>query len=268
MRFGVSSYAFGWNVGFAGAVPERPMDELDLLAFARDAGADAVQIADNLPLDTFDTARLERLRRAADEAGLLVEVGFRRLTAERLSRGAEIARFFGSPFMRFVIDDRDYHPSLPEIEAMLRENLAELGGVTLAIENHDRFRAAELRELVERVGSPQVAICLDTANSVGAGEGLETVLRELGPLAVNVHLKDVAFARIETLQGFTVSGRPAGRGQIDFPELLESLGRSGRCESATVELWTPAEPTHAQTLEKERRWASESCEYLRPLVKR
>lgn len=268
MRFGVSSYAFGWNVGFSGAVPDRPMDELELLAFARDAGANAVQIADNLPLDTFATDRLERLRQAADQAGLLVEVGFRRLTAERLARGAEIARFFGSPFMRFVVDDRDYHPAIGEVEAMLRANLSVLDGVTLAIENHDRFRAAELRGLLDRIDSPLIAVCLDTANSIGAGEGLDTVLRELGPLAVNVHLKDVAFARIDTLQGFTVSGRPAGCGQIDFPELLESLRRFGRCESATVELWTPAEPTHAQTLEKERRWAAESCEYLRPLVER
>ena len=83
-------------------------------------------------------------------------------------------------------------------------------GVCLAVENHDRFRAAPLAEIFERVGSPAVGLCLDTANSIGCVEHVETLLRVLGRRVVNLHVKDYRVVRPPHHKGFVVEGRPAG----------------------------------------------------------
>ena len=107
-------------------------------------------------------------------------------------------------------------------------------------------------------------MCLDTANSIGAGEGLETVFRELGPLTVNLHIKDFQVVRVPHQMGFLVNGRPAGGGQLDVPGLLAQLAPFHRCETAVLELWTPPEAEIQRTIAKEESWAAQSLEYLKP----
>ena len=138
-------------------------------------------------------------------------------------------------------------------------------GPILAIENHDRFPARVLREVVESAGSSRVGVCLDTANSLGAGEGLEEVARALAPLVVNLHLKDFRIARAQHQMGFEVSGCPAGQGMMNLPRVLEILAPSNRCHSAILEQWTPPQATVAQTVAMEEEWARQSAEYLKPL---
>ena len=94
------------------------------------------------------------------------------------------------------------------------------------------------------------------------------VLDQLGPLAVNLHVKDFAVSRVPYAMGFNVTGRPAGRGMLDVPALRDTIAAHGRCRSAVLETWTPPEPALADTLAKERRWAEESIVYLKPLFAR
>jgi 3-oxoisoapionate decarboxylase len=150
----------------------------------------------------------------------------------------------------------------------MSRNLPALQNVVLAIENHDRFHAAEIQAFLKSFDSPQVGICLDTANSLGAAEGLDTVVRELGPWVVNLHIKDIAIRRIDTKMGFHVEGRPAGEGLLDIPSLLLLLKQAGRLQSVTLELWPPREATLEATIRKEAEWVQRSCHYLAPLVKR
>jgi len=142
----------------------------------------------------------------------------------------------------------------------------ERAGICLAIENHDRFKTRALAEIVERIGSDYVGICLDTANSFGALEGPEVVLQVLGPLAVNLHLKDFVIFRPRHMMGFIIEGRPVGQGQLDVPWLLQGLCDMGRDPNAILELWTPPEETLAQTIAKQDAWARASIEYLRRLI--
>lgn len=264
MKLGLSSYTFGWAVGVRGHEPAHPLHEHGLLDLCQKHGVKLLQIGDNLPLHTFDEARLTRLAGRAASAGVQLEVGARRLTVERVDQYATIARRLGAKLIRFVIDDADYHPTPEAVSIVLRQCRPLLAGLTLGIENHDRFPAATLCAMIESAGSNRIGVCLDTANSLGAGEGLDTVLRELAPLTVNLHIKDFAIARVPHLMGFTVEGRPTGQGFLDVPRLLKQLSTFSRCETAVLELWTPPEPKLEDTIAKEEAWAGQSLEFLKP----
>ena len=267
MQLGLSSYAFGWAVGVEGYPPPSPFTEHDLLAVARAFGLPVVQFGDHIPLHTFDAPRRAALRDAATAAGITLEIGARGLTTEHLQRYVCLARELRAPLVRFVIDGPDYEPGIDEVVAIVRGAAPELAAanVTLGIENHDRFPARALRSLIERIASQRVGICLDTANSLGAGEGLGHVLEQLAGHTVNLHVKDFIIRRVPYAMGFTVAGRPAGQGMLDVAALRDAVTASGRCRSAILETWTPPEPDIGATIVKERRWAEESITYLKRL---
>ena len=265
MKLGLSSYTFGWAVGVPGHMPPCPLDEHGLLHQCAAHGAKLLQVGDNLPLHTFDDARLNRFAERAAREGVQLEVGARRLTGERVADYTIIARRLGAKLLRFVIDDVDYHPGAESVSLVLRQCAPLLRGLTLGLENHDRFPAATLRQIIECAGNDGIGVCLDTANSLGAGEGIEHTVATLAPLAVNLHIKDFHIARLPHLMGFHVEGRPAGGGMLPVPWLLEQLAPFHRCETAVLELWTPPEPDLGRTIAKEKAWAAQSLEYLRPL---
>ena len=264
MKLGISSYTYSWAVGVPGHKPPQPLDENGLLDKALEHGVALLQIGDNLPLHTFDLARLDRLACRAAHEGIRLEVGARRLTPERIAEYTAIARRVGANLIRFVIDDADYHPAPADVACVLRDAAPSLHGLTLGIENHDRFPAATLRSMIEAVGSDNIGICLDTANSLGAGEGIEAVAAVLAPITVNLHVKDFWIERVPHLMGFTVTGRPAGGGMLKLSALLERLAPYGRCHTAVLETWPPPEATLDATLAKEASWAEQSIGYLKP----
>ena len=100
--------------------------------------------------------------------------------------------------------------------------------VTLALENNEAFSAAEFAMLIRRIASPRVGICLDTANSLGRPETLETVVEQLAEHAVVLHAKDYDIHRVDTRMGFSVTGTPAGEGRVNFDWVLTELCRHGR----------------------------------------
>lgn len=268
MRLGLSSYTYSWAVGVPGHMPARRMTALDLLARARSLGVRVVQIADNLPLDALSDAELAALDEQAKAAAIAIEVGTRGFAPDHLRRYIALAVRLGSPILRVVVDAPGHTASDDEIVATGRALLSEFeaAGVSLAIENHDRFRATDLVRILERLASPRVGICLDTTNSFGASEGPETVVAVLGPNTINLHVKDYTIARHGHKMGFTIEGRPAGQGQLPIPWLLDGLLRLGRDPNAILELWTPPEPALEATIAKEARWAEESVTYLRTLI--
>ena len=267
MQLGLSSYTFGWAVGVPGQRPARPLDEDGLLDQCREHGVKLLQIGDNLPLHDLTTTRLTRLAERAARDGVQLEVGARGLAIQRVADYAAIARRLGAQLIRLVIDDVGCHPDLKSATVLLREVVPLLNGLTLGIENHDRFPAASLRAMIEAVGSDRIGVCLDTANSLGAAEGLDSVVQELGPLTVNLHIKDFHIVRVPHRMGFTVQGQPAGSGSLNLPRLLEQLAPFNHCRTAVLELWTPPEPCLEDTILKEAAWAVQSLQYLKPLFR-
>jgi sugar phosphate isomerase/epimerase len=246
------------------------LDAVGLLRKAVALGVGLVQIADNLPLDELLPAELERLKQAAHDLGVAIEVGTRGIVPGHLFAYLELAVRLGSPLVRIVVDTPECQPSESEIVDTLRSLMPayERAGVSLAIENHDRFRARSLIQILEQIDSPNLGICLDTVNSFGALEGPKVVVAELGPHVVNVHVKDFDISRLEHKMGFIVEGRPAGQGRLDVPWLLETLRRMRRRPNVILELWTPPQDTLSATIVLEDDWARRSVEYLRAQVSR
>lgn len=267
MRLGLSSFTYTWAVGVAGSEPERPLSAEELLERAAGLGVPVVQFADNLPLHAR-FAPVDELARRARSLGVDLEVGTRGIDKDNLLRYLEIAAAVGSPFLRIVVDTSDHHPSPAEVVDRLGALKPDFvaADVILAIENHDRFKAAELAWIVAGLGDDWTGVVLDTVNSFGALEGPDLVIGTLAPLAVNVHVKDFVITRASHAMGFTIEGCPAGRGRLDIPELLSRVGRYRNDITAVLELWTPPQESVESTIDTEHRWAQESIAYLASVV--
>ncbi len=265
MRIGISSWAYPWAVGVPGAEPARPMTALDLLDRAVALEVSVVQIADNLPLHTLADDGLRTLRDAARDRSVDLEVGTVGSAPPHLMRYLSIAAELGSRFVRVVVDTPTSQPTSAEVVATMREVMPafEGAGIDLLIENHDRFPAAELSRIIHAVDSERLAVCLDTVNSLGCLEPVQTVLDTLRPLVRNVHVKDFTIQRVENRMGFTVTGAPVGAGALDVRGLLDQVDAMPRDVSVVLEQWPPAEADLAATLEKEEAWAARSVAFLR-----
>jgi sugar phosphate isomerase/epimerase len=268
MQLGIASWSLPWSIGVPEYPrPRRPLDAFGLLEKAIETNVAVVQFADNLPLHELPETELDRLRETACARGLTLEVGTRGLNPEHLARYVAIAHRIGARVLRTVLSGSLCGPDqMAKAEAELRQVLPELErqDLTLALENNEAFSAAEFGSVVRHIASPRVGICLDTANSLGRPELLETVVEHLADLAVMLHAKDYDIRRVDTRMGFSVVGKPAGDGRVDFGWVLTELRRRGRAGiSVIVEHWPPFAGTIEESIRIEEEWLSTSVRFLR-----
>lgn len=255
MKLGIGSFSYPWHIY------HQKMDAFGLLSKAAELGVKVVQICDNLPLIELTPEENNQIAAHAQALGIQIEVGTRGLSAENVKSHLALCAIYRSPILRMVIDTKEFEPDLSEIVAILRPLLGDLeaANVVLAIENHDRFRARDLRWIISSLGSKWVAICLDGANSLGAGEDIYTVLDQLAPHVVNLHLKDFSIRRLPTQLGFVVEGQASGDGMLDLDAMLPRLASS---ISAIIELWVPERESIDATLSLEETWVNRSIDNM------
>lgn len=265
MQLGISTYTYTWGFGVPGMIPESPLDHFILIDKASKYALKVVQIADNAGLQMFTHSETESLRKYAEGKGIRIEVGTRGLRSANIEAHLVIASLVKSDILRIVLDEPGFEPSVSEAITTIREFLPELRKrkIRLAIENHDRLKCREFVEIVKATDPDWVGICLDSVNSMGAGEGLEEVIRALSPFTINLHLKEFIIRRPEHKMGFIVEGCPAGNGMLNIPELLNSINHYGKCRSAILELWTPPAESLQETINREAEWAEKSISYLK-----
>lgn len=268
MRLGLSSYTYTWAIGVPGSEPEDQLLLCGLLEKANGSGIKLVQIADNLPIENLSDEDLELLVDFATEKGISLEMGGRGLTPQHTLRCLDVAGMINSPILRMVIDALDFTPSIPDIKTIIKDLIPELRSrkIRLAIENHDRLKAREFEDIIQSVGSEWAGICLDSVNSMGAGEGFETVSDILIPYTFNLHVKDFTIYRAQHKMGLVIEGRPAGKGMLNIPDLISRTALTGLCHTAILELWTPPEHSIEATIKKEEEWAEESIKYLNSVI--
>ncbi len=268
MHLGISSYTYTWGVGVPGSLPAKPITANGLVDKALTAGLRLVQIADNLPLEKFSGKELGDLIDYASRKEVEIEMGGRGMTAEHTLECLETAEKLKSPLLRMVIDGQNFEPDISHIKGIIKDLLPEFisRNIKLAIENHDRFKAREFEAIIQSVGSEMVGICLDSVNSMGAGEGFEEVVKILLPYTINFHVKDFTIRRVSHKMGIIIEGAPAGKGKLNIRDIVEQLKEKGQCRSAILELWTPPEEDIENTVNKEDSWARESINYLKNLI--
>ncbi len=265
MRLGLSTYSYTWAVGVPGQMPRNPMTAQKLIDKAADLGFQCVQIADNLPLHSFSKGELMAIFNYAQSKNIGIEVGTRGLQPKNVSQYISIAKLIQSPILRIVIDEPGFEPPIDGVIATIKDILPSLekNNIKLAIENHDRFKSSEFVRMVLETDPSWIGICLDSVNSMGAGEGLNEVVQQLAPHSINLHLKDFSVKRVWHKMGFMVEGVPAGQGMLNIEWLKKEVAQKGNCESAILELWTPPEATLEETITKENQWVEESIKFLK-----
>jgi 3-oxoisoapionate decarboxylase len=268
MELGLSTYTYTWAVGVPGYLPRNPLSLYQLVDKANSFRLHVIQIADNNPLHLLSDHELDSLFDYARIKDVRIEVGTRGLKPGNLMAYVSIAKRLKSGILRIVIDEPGYTPGIDEVLVILKETIPLLrrNGIKLAIENHDRFKSYEFARMVEETDPEWIGICLDSVNSMGAGEGIDEVVKMLAPYTINLHLKEFTIKRVSHKMGFVIEGLPAGQGMLNIPSLLKTIEKTGKCKSAILELWTPPDDSIEETVKKENDWAIESINYLKEFI--
>jgi 3-oxoisoapionate decarboxylase len=268
MKLGIGSYAFAWSIGFPDAIPEAPVDAFGMLHLADELGVRVVQYGSNLPLDALPEDELRHLIRCARDREIEIEIGTRGIDPASLARQVKLAKKVGSSILRWSVDISDgVIVGISEVAKCVNCLLPELqrNEVRLAIEN-SHIPAVKLAEMLQAADSPWLGSTLDTVNSLAIPEGHESVIENLAPYVVSLHIKDFQVSRMWHRMGFVVEGRPVGEGQLDVPRLLATLRGVRVRANAILELWPPEQSTLAETIALEHRWATQSISYLRRYI--
>jgi sugar phosphate isomerase/epimerase len=163
----------------------------------------------NLPRQASDAERFEAELRTAKEAGAdVVRAALDRRRYETFDSA--------DAFRQFADRSRQ---TLGLAEPILRKHRVRLG-----VENHKDWRVQELLELVKRLSSEHVGVCVDTGNSIALLEDPHAVVEAYAPWAVTTHLKDMAVA--EYADGFLLAEVPLGAGFLDLPRIVGTLRRA------------------------------------------
>ncbi len=135
--------------------------------------------------------------------------------------------------------------------ALAKEVLATFG-MKLAIENHMDLRAGELIDVVKRVESEHIGVCLDTGNSIALLEDPMEVVEALAPWALTTHIKDMAVREYE--RGFLLAEVPLGTGFLELTRMLQVLRATRPVIRLNLEMMT-RDPLEVPCL-TEKYWAT------------
>jgi sugar phosphate isomerase/epimerase len=237
-----------WNLAKKNPKAARFHDAATFLAYAHELGAGGVQVAigapevaytrdlrknteawgmyleaqTSLPFTDADVARFEREVRSAVEAGAMIMrtamLGGRRY--ETFRSAADFRTFADSAWK-----------ALTRAEPILRKHR-----IRLAIENHKDWRISELLEIVRRISSEHVGICIDLGNSIALLEDYIETVKAFAPFAASTHIKDMAVADYES--GFLLAEVPLGEGFLDLKALVEIVTRANPTIQWNLEMIT------------------------------
>jgi len=96
----------------------------------------------------------------------------------------------------------------------------------LAVENHKDQRVAERLELLRRLSSEFIGVCVDVGNNLALLEDPLDVVRALAPWAMTVHLKDHLVREYD--EGFLLADVALGEGFLDLSAMVKVLREAKR----------------------------------------
>lgn len=227
----VHSYASRWN----SKVPSKKYpgfkDAVDMLQHCHSIGATGIQVM----VRGWDDAFVKRFRSVNEKLGMYLEgsiwlpasdadvENFDRDVASAKAAGANVIRtvcLSGRRYENFHTAQEFKDFKMNAIASLERaERVVRKHKVKLAVENHKDWRAAELIEILDKIGSEWLGVTLDFGNSISLIEDPMDVVNTLAPRAFSTHVKDMGVAEYE--DGFLLSEVPLGQGLLDLPLIFD-----------------------------------------------
>ena len=210
-------------------------DPLNFLDHCHKIGAGGVQ----MNIGTRDEDYTRRLRQKAEAFDMFVEGSTSlpkdRYAVDKFDATVKTAKQAGAKVIRIAIGGRRYEQfskaeqfkafaerSLKSVQ--LAEPVAARHRMRLAIENHKDWRINQMLDMLRRISSEYVGVCVDTGNSFALLEDPMTVVEAYAPYAFAAHLKDMAVAEYE--DGFLLADVPLGQGLLDLHRIVKILRKA------------------------------------------
>lgn len=249
-RLGIAqtSYSLRTRKGAGSAAHPGFKDALDLLRHCQSLGAGGAQLG----VRGWDRAFAGQVRALVEKAGLYLEgqIGLPKDQADAARFEADLGslREAGGRIARVVVLGGRRYEDFDRLDAYeawkkrmwqslaLAEPAARRAGVRLAIENHKDLRIEDMREVLDRLKSEVVGICVDTGNSIALCEDPMEVVDAFAPHAISAHLKDMGVQAIES--GFLLSEVPLGEGFLDLGRMVKTLRAANRDVAFSLEMIT------------------------------
>ena len=233
-RMGIVIYAMTihqrnqWEGRHAGLSPA-----IAFLEESHRLGAGGIQC----PLGPEDTAALSELRRRAEKYEMHVEASINpprdQADSARFEQDVQNAQAAGASLARTVLFPGRRYENFKSVEEFRRAEAAALKSLQLAepiiarrrfrlaVENHKDQRMPERLELLKRLSSEFIGLCVDVGNNFTLMEDPLDTVRAFAPWAFTVHFKDHAVREYE--DGFLFSDVALGDGFLDLPALVKVL---------------------------------------------
>lgn len=229
LGIGMHSYGFHWKA-------KRFHDALTFLEYAHGLGAGGVQVN----IGPRDEAYARALRERCEQWQMYLEsqasLPSDEAQRERFTAEVRSAAAAGATIMRTaMLSGRRYETfnSAADFDAFARkswtaltlaEPIAKKHRVRIAVENHKDWLIPELLDVMKRISSEHVGICVDTGNSIALLEDPIGVIEAYAPFAATTHLKDMGVGASD--DGFLLSEVPLGVGFLDLSRIIQILERA------------------------------------------
>ena len=236
-RLGIADYSYNIRLRAerSGAVKSGLAEPMTLLEHCHEIGAGGVQ----MNVGIRDELYTRKLREKAQSYQMFVE-GSASLPkdqsdVERFDAAVRTAKDSGATVVRFAIGGRRYEQfsEAGQFRAFaerarnglqLAEPVARRHRVRLAVENHKDWRIDQMLDMLKRLGSEYIGVCVDTNNSIALLEDPMAVVAAYASCAFSVHLKDLAVAEYD--DGFLLADVVLGRGLLDLAKMVDILRKA------------------------------------------
>jgi 3-oxoisoapionate decarboxylase len=234
-RMGVVLYSYGLRR----AADKGFDDPLTFLDYCRTLGAGGVQTG----LGVRDDAYAEKLHDLMTAHKLYLEASIalprNKDDVDRFTDEVRSAKRCGAAVFRTVLMSGRRYEVFDSAEAYrkfldqgkqslaLARPVVEKHEIRMAVENHKDLQGPELLDLIKKLDSPLVGVCLDFGNSVALLETPQETAELLAPHTFTTHVKDMGVE--EYADGFLLAEVPLGSGFLDLAKII-AIVRKARPE--------------------------------------